>query len=347
MPDFNETLDVYGREIEERLRRFFHGKILEADGYHEFTGRVYRMLEDYVLRNGKRLASCSTLMVYKGYDGEMDERILNTCVGIELYRHGILVHDDLADADDLRRGGKAFHKIFEEISGRFGNGTAVFAGNILYAISLDVISDSGFSEDLVNKVISLINSDYCAVNESQTLDLLFEYKEPDVEEWYQMASKRAASLFRATMLTGAVLAEAPGDEIKTLKEIASNIGYAFDIQDDIIGTFAAEEDYGRSTKGDIISGKKPLHIVYAFQKAPPGDAEKLRRILGNTKAGEAEIKTAKEILGRYGLEQAKARSREHANRAINLLDETKMNQETKEFFKDFIKYTAESLEWYK
>jgi geranylgeranyl diphosphate synthase type II len=83
------------------------------------------------------------------------------------------------------------------------------------------------------------------VNESQVLDLLFEYKTPDVNEWYVMASKRAASLFKASLLVGAVLADASEKDLRLLGEAAEHIGYCFDIQDDIIDTFASEEQYGR------------------------------------------------------------------------------------------------------
>ncbi|MCK4492020.1 MAG: polyprenyl synthetase family protein [Candidatus Altiarchaeales archaeon] len=347
MRDFNKTLDEYGIEIENELEGFFKKKIKEAEEYHGFMGDIYAALGDYVLRKGKRLASCSTLLVYKGYGQDIDKKILGACAGIELYRHGILIHDDLVDMDDLRRGGKAFHRIFRETSERFGEGVSVFSGNILYSLSLETVLNSSFSRDRVNEVISLINSDYSAVNESQILDLLFEHKEPDVEQWYQMASKRAASLFRTTMLSGAILAGAGENENRILREIASNIGYAFDIQDDIIGTFATEEEYGRPPTGDILSGKKPLHVVCALQSAPAEDVRKLREVLGGKGIKEEDIVDAKEILERYGLEQAKKRSREHARKAIGLINETEMSKETKEFFIGFINYITESLKWYK
>jgi len=347
MKDFNKTLDKYGTKIENEINKFFKKKISESTKYNEFIVKVYNELKKYVLRRGKRLASCSTLLVYKGYKGKIDKKILDVCVGIELYRHSILIHDDLIDMDDLRRGGLAFHKIFEDVSDRFGNGTAVFSGNILYSLSLELILNSEFDINLKNGVISLINSDYCNVNESQILDLLFEFKEPDVDEWYQMASKRAASLFRATMLSGAILAEVSEDEIELLKEIATNIGYSFDIQDDIIGTFSTDEEYGRPTIGDIVLGKKPLHIIYALKNAPDMKSRILKEILKNKNPAEDDIEIAKMIIRKYGLENARDKSKKHAENAIKLIHKTRMNNETKDFFINFINYITESLDWYK
>jgi len=105
-------LNQYGLLIEERLRDFINGLVEDATGYHPFMAEVYSSLEAFVLRKGKRLASCSTLLTYKGYTNNIDERILRFSVGIELYRHCILVHDDLVDGDELRRGEKTLHRIF-------------------------------------------------------------------------------------------------------------------------------------------------------------------------------------------------------------------------------------------
>ncbi len=70
-----------------------------------------------------------TLLVYKGFTHEVDSRILDVCVGVELFRHGILVHDDLVDDDELRRGAATIHTVFsQEQDARFGNGVAIFAG---------------------------------------------------------------------------------------------------------------------------------------------------------------------------------------------------------------------------
>jgi len=90
--------------IEERLAAFLENETREAIEYSDSIGRLYNDLREYIFRGGKRLASCSTLFAYKGFTGEADSRILDVCAGIELYRHSILIHDDLVDEDELRRG---------------------------------------------------------------------------------------------------------------------------------------------------------------------------------------------------------------------------------------------------
>lgn len=342
-----ETIsNQYSSLIEDKLRCNLRSLRNSAECYHPFIRQLYGHLEEFILRKGKRLASLSTLMAYKGYTDEVDERILNVCAGIELYRHSILIHDDLVDEDETRRGGKSFHMLFQER--RLGEGTALFIGDAVYAISLEAILNSGFGGETLKNAIELLAEGYREINESQVLDLLFEFKEPDVDEWYTMASKRAASLFKTTILTGTTLAEGSKDDLSTLKEAAANIGYAFDIQDDIIDTFAEEQQYGRPPGGDITKGKKPLHLIYSLKLAAPSDKIAIKKLLSMKKLSQDDLMAARDLIRRTnGLETAKNRSMEHAKTAKKLISKTKMNDESKEFFNGFIDYVVQSLDWYR
>jgi geranylgeranyl pyrophosphate synthase len=346
---WERTLDRYSSLIEKRVKSYFIEVVKEAGDYHPFIAEVYADLEEFVLRKGKRLASCSTLLVYKGYKGKVDNMILDVCAGIEIYRHSILIHDDLVDADNLRRGGKSLHRAFtENHNNRFGEGTAVFVGNIAYALAFEAIINSGFPEEKIARSLLLISKSYQEVNESQILDLLFEYKNVDVNEWRIMASKRAASLFKATIIIGAILGDAPERDIKLLEGAARNMGYSFDIQDDIIDTFANEEQYGRFPCGDIIRGKKPLQVVYALNSVDKEKTGNLRDHLGKKSLNHRDvdrIRTAIKESG--GLEAAKKELKEYAEKTIALISQTSLHNEVKEFFNSLIAYIEESLNWYK
>jgi geranylgeranyl diphosphate synthase type I len=349
---WEKTLDHYGRVIEERLKTFLDEAVEEAADYHPFIGKVYVDLEEFVLRKGKRLASCSTLLTYKGYSGKVDDRILDVCVGIEMYRHAILVHDDLVDMDDQRRGGSTLHKQFTDsyspYNSRFGEGTAVFAGNVAYALGVRAVMNSGFPEETVNRVLMLLSEGYRAVNESQILDVLFEYKDVDVGEWRVMAGKRAASLFKVTLLAGAFLGDAPEKDVSLLGEAAENMGYSFDIQDDIIDSFAPKEEYGRSPCLDISKNKKPLHVIYALNSEDKTKSEALKCLLGKEFLNMGEVELVRKLLRESGgLDAAKHASRKHAEQAKALITQTSLAEDVKEFLSSFIGYIEESLNWYK
>ena len=343
--DYMELLDRYGAIIEEDLKSQLDMMTRDGQKYHPFLGDVYDATREFVLRSGRRLAACSTLIVYRGYTDQIDDRIVKVCSSMELYRHSILIHDDIVDAEDKRRGGDTLHKTLgKAFDERFGVSSALFAGNILYARALESVLDSGFDQkDLVN-VAKLLAAEYKAVNESQILDMLFEYKEPNTEEWEVMAGRRAASLFNASMLTGALLASASVKDVELLQCAAKHIGYAFDIQDDIIDTFATEEQYGRVPCGDIGKRKKPLHVIIAMERD-----KRLATIMAEERLlANAEIEYVQTLIRDCGaLDKAKSISRMHALEAEKMILMTNMNQDARDFFVSFIRYVDESLDWYK
>jgi len=163
-----------------------------------------------------------------------------------------------------------------------------------------------------------------------------------------MAGKRAASLFTVTLLTGAFLGDASEKDISLLGEAAENMGYSFDIQDDIIDSFAPKDEYGRSPCLDISKNKKPLHVIYALNSADQTKSEALKCLLGKEFLNFGEIELIRKLLRESGgLDAAKKASRKHAEQAKTLINQTGLSGDVKEFFSSFIGYIEESLDWYK
>lgn len=347
--DWDDLLDHYGAIVEGKLMKYFKEGINKAKVYHPFIGEIYSDIEEFILRKGRRMASCTTLLTYKGYSEKVDEKILRVCVGIELYRHSILVHDDLIDKDKLRRGGKTLHRLFtENYDTRFGEGVAVFAGDLIYALAQQSLLNSGFQKERLVKPFLLLSEGYHKVNESQILDLLFEHKEPDIDEWYIMASRRAASLFKTTILVGAILGDAPERDLQVLEKAATHIGYSFDIQDDIIDTFASLEQYGRIPGGDIALGKKPLHVIYTLKLAKIDQQNKLKNLMGKEQLSPEDHEWLRMVMKESGaLEAAKEKMKKHAEEATALIIQTDLNDETKDFFSSLLTYITGSLDWYR
>ncbi len=345
---WEELLDNYSSLIEQKLESYFSDLVQNAKNYHPLIRELYEKIHEYSLRKGKRLASCSTLLIYRGYTGRIDENILKVCTGIELYRHSILVHDDFVDNDEFRRGGKSFHKLFTDHDKRFGERATVFAGDLIFALASQCISGSGFSIEKKGKALSLLTEGYCEVNESQILDLIFEYTYPEIDEWTKMAYNRAASLFRVSILAGAILGDAPEHDMVLLREAAISTGYSFDIQDDIIDLFASKKQYGRKPGGDLILGKKPLHIVLMRRRARKDELELLETVMHKKYITKAELEMIKQAVRRTGaLESAKEESKRHAEIAKDLITRTKMSDEIKDLFYSLIDYVETSLDWYK
>jgi geranylgeranyl diphosphate synthase type I len=333
-------LDEYSTLVNERLERYFESFERESTSYHPFIGECAGHLREYVLRGGARIMSASALLTYQGYTGKIDERILDLALGIELYRHSILIHDDMVDQDNERRGGPAFHRLFD-YDDRFGTSLALFYGDLVYGSALKAF------RFLDPRLIDLFRDGFIEVNESQILDLLFEYQNPSAEEWEVMASKRAASLFRATMSGGAILAGAASDEVEIMGRAGEMIGFAFDINDDIIGTFAPEEDYARPPGHDLVMGKKPLHVILALEMTNPKEISIFYEI-AEKGLTPARLETIQDIIRNCGaLEMAKERSREYAALAIDLIGTSSMNPDAIDAFQEYLEYVTETLNWYK
>jgi geranylgeranyl pyrophosphate synthase len=357
---WEETVKRHGLLINVDLKGVLERLDVEAEHYHPFIRDVYSRLAEYVLRGGKRLASVCTVVTYLSYRGELNEDILRVCSGVELYRHSILLHDDIVDDESLRRGGNAFQNLFKEYNGdendssgdgaskQLGGGCAVFAGDIAYTLAVRCFLLSGFKDTQLVLAVKMLNDGFTQVNESQMLDLLFEHKSPDEAEWYVMASKRAASLFKTAVLVGAVLGDAPASDLSVLSEAAENIGYAFDIQDDIIDTFASKEQYGREPGGDLIRGKKPLHIIYTLKMGDQKTIETLHRIQVEKKVSAEDLQAVQQGMQECGaLDAAKTQMKNHAEKAHNLIEQTSLNHEAKEFYNSLLKFITENLDWYK
>ncbi|MGC8849440.1 MAG: polyprenyl synthetase family protein, partial [Candidatus Bathyarchaeia archaeon] len=199
--------------------------------------------------------------------------------------------------------------------------------------------------------IAILSKAFQDVNESQMLDSLFEYTWPDPGEWYVMASKRAASLFRAALLIGGTLAKAPSNELSLLNMAAEHMGYCFDIQDDIIDTFTTEDQYGRTPGRDIAERKKPLHIIYArYPKKrmveKPG-RDLLDEMMGK-RLSSLELDDVRRLIVNSGaLDEARRTAKKHAELAKRFISETSMSNGSKAFFLSLIDYIQGSLDWYR
>jgi geranylgeranyl diphosphate synthase type II len=199
----------------------------------------------------------------------------------------------------------------------------------------------------LKRVLSILSESYLDVNKSQILDLLFEYKEPDINEWYVMASNRAASLFKVTILSGAILGNAPEKDVKILDEAATYIGYSFDIQDDLIDAFATLQQYGRPPGGDIVHRKKPLYLIYTRKLINNESMNLLEKSVGKHSISPEALENIKKIIIKCGaLRKTKKDLSNYAEKALTLVIQTRLSDEAQRIFVSFIRYIEESLDWY-
>ena len=207
----------------------------------------------HMATGGKRLRSVMALATTEAVGGDRSDA-LGSAVGIELIHTFTLVHDDIMDRDEERRGRKCVHV-------KYGTPTAILAGDLLETIGLELMGRDG----VYGEGIALVR-DIC---EGQKMDIDFESREISIDEYLRMIELKTAHTFECAARVGAILG---GEKKKTVKELASygmNFGMAFQIGDDMADTFAQ----GRSS--DIELGKKTLPVIsgWSFNDAlVKGDA---------------------------------------------------------------------------
>lgn len=339
--DFERRLDEYSCGLEARLSSLLEERMARSLEYHDFIAGLYESMLEFVARGGKRMASYATVLVAEGYGIQNSDSLQAACEAVELYRHSILVHDDLVDGDDLRRGRPTIHRSYSEMrDDRLGLGAAVFCGNILYCLALDRALGSVEPRGAALEVVGELARANLEVNESQALDLYMEGRPSGVDEWTAMASRRAASLFRATLKIGGIVAGQRGD-LESLEKAGERLGYLFDIQDDIIDTLAGREEYGRNPGSDLKTLKRPLHIILAHERA----GVRGREILESPMADLGEVRRILRETGAF--EEAWAVAEKRGSEAMELIDGTGLSEGAKGDFRSLLAYMRESLDWYR
>ncbi len=281
----------------------------------------------YFERGGKRLRPAITRLCAGALGGDEAENAAIPCaLGLELYHNWTLVHDDMIDHDDTRRGKKAVHKLVkdnfasygEEKAAEYGFDTALLAGDALHSASvyyISKLSDSGFVPPAVTlKILSLLEGEYGPrLISGETIDTkngllhgagaFYHMSREDVT--FMMAGKTGA-LFAISALSGAMIglgkADPADEKAQALARFAENCGLAFQLQDDILGITSDEETLGKPIGSDIREGKPTILLLTAYKNASEEEKEFLRRVVGISKEKD-EILRARSILLEKGVEE--------------------------------------------
>ncbi|AFH42444.1 polyprenyl synthetase family protein [Fervidicoccus fontis] len=275
----------------------------------------------YILKaGGKRLRPA--LVFASGYAfGGSEKYLLPFAAGVELLHNFTLIHDDIMDNDDYRRGVPTVHKLW-------GIPTAILAGDLLFSYSLYLPLHSCDDFEIKDRCIKASKKLAWAsltVAEGQALDMSFEKKESVSEEEYMnMIEKKTAALIESSAYIGATIGGADEKDLMHISEFGRKIGIAFQIVDDILGIFGKEEETGKPVYSDIREGKKTLLIIRALALSNKEERNKLISILGKKGLGKEEYAVAARIIEELGvLEYANIKARNLAEEAKSHLDEIK------------------------
>jgi geranylgeranyl diphosphate synthase type II len=197
-------------------------------------------------------------MAYNLYKEEIRE-ILAPATGIEIYHNYTLLHDDLMDHAERRRGRETVHKKWDE-------NTAILSGDAMLILAYEYISS--VPPTLLKTILSLFNRTSLEICEGQQMDMDFETRsDVSEEEYIEMIRLKTSVLLAASLKTGALLGEAPEKETELLYDFGIRLGLAFQLQDDFLDVYGNPELFGKNIGGDILCNKKTYPLIQALKRA--------------------------------------------------------------------------------
>jgi octaprenyl-diphosphate synthase len=282
---------------------------LIVERMHSPIALIPQLAGHIVAAGGKRLRPLLTLGCTRlcGYRGE---RHIAIAAVVEFIHTATLLHDDVVDASDLRRGRDTANAVW-------GNKPAVLVGDFLFARSFQLMVEDGSLRilDILSRAASII-----AEGEVHQL-MTANNTATDENAYLAVIEAKTAALFAAASRVGAVLADRPLDDELALERFGYNLGIAYQLIDDMLDFSARQNEFGKTVGDDFRDGKITLPIVIAFAR---GDAEERafwRRTLETGEQGPGDLDRALGILERRGaLAETLARARAYAAAAIDALD---------------------------
>ena len=341
-----DNIEYYKEKINTCLKKFLDRK-LEEDG--KYSNEIRNLIEnviEYNLRGGKRIRPVTIIFAYKSFEDKDDDRIIDAAISLELMQAFLLIHDDIMDKSDLRRGGETIHKIYEKKYGKdFGVSMAILAGDLLCSYTYDCITESNF--DNLQKVNAIKYLSWIINREvyGQTIDIIpgFEnLSEKDIWKIYEL--KTATYTMQGPIYLGCVLANAPIEKIKKLQEYAHNLGIAFQIQDDLNGIFCSIDKLGKPNNCDINEGKKTLIIVKTLELCNKEDKEFLLNNYGKQNIDQESIEKIGKIIKNCGAyDYCLNKFKELVEIAKNSLKDVELNTEGKNNLIEMADYISSLL----
>ena len=203
---------------------------------------------------------------------EDPERILMPAVGLETYHNYTLLHDDLMDNADMRRGHETVHR-------RWDANKAILSGDSMLVLAYQRMQQ--VPAEKLPAVLNLFTETALEIGEGQEYDMTFETRNDVTEDEYiEMIRLKTSVLLACALKTGALLADAPEEDADRLYRVGEQVGLAFQLQDDLLDVYGDPKVFGKAIGGDITSNKKTYMLINAYNRANDEQRKELEHWIG-------------------------------------------------------------------
>ena len=318
---FNSIYEIEREKIDRRLKSLIKNRQ---------PGSLYKPGSYILESSGKRIRPLLILFSTKAVGGRFSSSY-NAAVAVELLHNFTLVHDDIMDNADKRRGLATLHK-------RYDLSTAILAGDSLLSVAYEsLLKDLKLN---CKPVMAAFTKGLVEVCEGQSLDKEFELKKNvTISEYKIMIRKKTAAMIEMCCTVGGYIGNGTKREINALANFGCNIGMAFQIQDDLLDAVADESKFGKFVGGDLREGKKTFLFLKALEKAKSNDKKLLKLVIENKGVKKNKISEYLKIYHKLGvIDEAKKEIRGYTNRALKSMAVLKRKEDKELFYRlaDFL-----------
>jgi geranylgeranyl diphosphate synthase, type I len=336
-------------KIKIRLEKELHNYVRSINktySLNKLSPILFKSIKEFICRDGKRVRPILFCIGYLGFTKKPAPGFYRSALALELLHDFMLIHDDIIDKSDTRRGAPSMHASLNAYLWKYkkakfsGKDLAIVSGDVLYAMALDAFL--AVKENPQRKETALKKLILAALytGSGEFIELLLGIKPIEKvtrEDIYKIYDYKTANYtFASPLAMGAILAGAKNNQIDKLFSYGLLLGRAFQIKDDIIGTFGEKNETGKSNLTDIKEAKRTLLIWYAFGHADRKDKLIIKAIMEGKITRNAELIKMRKIITETGaLAYAQNQIKYLYSKAVNQINHLPMNKEYKQALNNF------------
>lgn len=317
--DFDKRISALKEQISQRI-----GEILAKKD----PVSLYEPMRYALTAGGKQIRPVLLLLANEAVGGQT-EHALNAAAAVELVHNFTLVHDDIMDNDDLRRGRETVHKHWDD-------NVAILSGDGLLVLAYQALNQTRTNN--LQQVMTTFSKGILDVCEGQAMDKEFESRDlVSIDEYFTMIEKKTAALISMSCKIGALLGTENQDYILAIEKYGHLLGRAFQIQDDLLDVIADEQIFGKNVGSDLKENKKTFLILHALQNANGAEREFFQDISSEKNISRQKVEQAIRLFAEIGtIDAARSRVRhelEEAKDALSIIPENPAREYLSQFLK--------------
>ena len=296
--------------------------------YERKPSELYAPVKYVLSMGGKRIRPVLMLLGY-GLYGEGYEQVLMPACGIETYHNYTLLHDDLMDHAEMRRGKPTVHC-------KWNANAAILSGDSMLVLAYERIAQC--PAKYLASVLKVFTETALEIGEGQQYDMDFEQRDDAIEaEYIEMIRLKTSVLLACALKIGAILGEAPIEDQENLYKFGEQIGLAFQLQDDYLDVYGDPKVFGKTIGGDIMSNKKTYMLINAFSRANAQQRAQLQQWVHHPDAHPAEkVAAVTQLYNEIGVYQlAQAKINEYFQRSKQYLDAVNVDEQRKQELRQY------------